>query len=1424
MLSAHRGYREKSGSSVNVLVVLLCLMCSISSVNAVEVAPEDSTVTYDLTISRVTSEDGLSNDSVTSILQDRNGYMWFGTIYGLNRFDGYNFEIYKHLPSPDSLSDNWVKAIFQDRKGDIWIGANRWLDRLDPDSRTFKHYNIDAEIYAIQEDVDGVLWVGSGKGLLKYDRETDKFSCYPVRAGQVAPTSQPKDSPKCDFITSGRRGMLWIGDGFELYEFDRKKEHLTSIRERFPILRRFGETDLKGLLVDRAGNTWISTMGGGLIKLNVNVLKTGQNPQYIVSKQYKNVPGDDGTLSDNDISSMYQTRQGELWFGTGSGTIHLYDEKNDRFIRYKSENIPGQVMGYTVMAIFEDRYDVLWAAVYGKGLVKIVRRRKQFTPVRSEPGRTGSLSNSSVLAIYKDSRDVLWIGTTEGLNRCDPGKSSFVYYYHDPSNPVSLIHNVIRTIAEDKFGRLWVGTHKGAGFLNRKTGTFTNYPGKPGIPGELSSPMVKKIYKDRAGELWFGTRNGLNRFDYDRGRFIRYPDDPVKPGTLNYNYVFTILEDRNGALWLGTMGGGLNCFDRVNGRFNSFVSDHRDPETLSNDNVLSLLEDAAGNFWVGTKDGLNRMDRASGRFTRFYEKDGLPNNIIYGIQDDEQGNLWLSTNKGICKFNPQQGVLKNYSASNGLQSNEFNGDVSFKDRDGQLYFGGITGFNAFYPHDIEGQVVVPQVRLNYVYLVGEKPATVNLNPEQTSIELSYNVRVLFFSFSVLDFRVPKQNRYLYTLEGFDKQWRDVRNLPFATYTNLKPGTYVFKLKGADSSGTWSKEEATITIYMPPPFWQTTWFKLLFLFFTLAFITLLVRRKINRVMVQKKKLEQQVAHRTAQLKKKTEELEIERRSAIEANRSKSDFLARMSHEIRTPMNSVIGFTEMLLDSDLTGEQRDFALTINQSGEVLLMLINDILDLSKIEAGEMTLEEIEFSPEETAFGVCDLILPRIGDKNIEIICNIDNRVPSYVGGDPGRFSQVLINLMGNAAKFTEEGTIELVMRVMEEQTDDLVLHTAVKDTGIGIPENKQAVIFDAFQQADGSVTRQFGGSGLGLAIARQIAESMAGDLTLESTPGSGSVFNFTARVSKSGRKTQKFLLPDALEGKKILVVDDNRNNREVLTHTLEIVGAQVTALPGGDEALAAIDKNTTAGEPFQLGIIDIQMPGMSGYELCEKIRAGKTASSKMPLLAFSSSISKQSQKWREVGFNLFLYKPVRRWKILETVLQMLKEFQTGSAGAEAEVSGRGKNRQEAVFPGGKVPGETIHILLVEDNPINRKLAGFMLTRVGYEVEYALNGRDAVDMYSTKPEKYDLILMDIQMPEMDGKDASRRIREKGFREVPIIAMTAHSMQGDKDSCLEAGMNDYISKPIKSEVVYRMVEKWIHEKSQDQFISEIPKSDIPV
>ncbi len=812
----------------------------------------------------ISLEQGLSQSVVTCILQDRKGFMWFGTYDGLNKFDGYDFVVYKHdLQNPNSLSDNTIQALFEDSAGMLWIGTREGLCRFDPRYEKITRYHHDPDnphslshntVTAICETRDGeatALWVGTqGGGLNRFDHESQRFIRYQRDANN--PASLSSNQVRSLHVSyQNNATTLWIATLNGLNRLVLSNESRGENSEVAFIRYRHDPNNLQSLSDNRVwsiaeeanGILWLATFGGGLNRFD---------PTTQTFTRYLHNPSNPASLSNNTVRPiLISQRDSTVWIGT-SGGLEKFDAQTQHFIHHQhDETNPGSLSNDDVWSLYEDKSGALWIGTYGGGLNKFSPARHKFIHVRHDPVNPKSLGHNMVMAIHEareGDKTSLWIGTGGGgLYQYDASREAFIPHRHNPANPASLSSNGVAAIYQDHQGALWVGTGVGLNKMLPGQKRFKRYLRDPANPNSLSENGISAIAETRHGDksfLWIGTGSaGLNRFDPKTERFQRFRHNPADSASLSNDRIYALYVEptANGSsrsLWIGT-DDGLNqlVLDEAalstNGaslapvRFLRYQQKFPNPKGLSNNRVFAIYSDPDSinqSLWVGTwGGGLNRLNRATGEFTYFTEKDGLPNNVIYGILGDDDGHLWLSTNNGLSKFNPATGIFRNYDVDDGLQSKEFNQGAYFKSRNGEMFFGGINGFNRFYPRRVRDNPYTPPIVLTAFEKFDRLVPLEKAISSSDKITLTYRDSFFSFAFAALDYTNPRKNQYAYKLEGFDEDWIYCGTRRYASYTNLDGGEYLFRVKGSNHDGVWNEEGASIKIVVTPPFWKTWWF-------------------------------------------------------------------------------------------------------------------------------------------------------------------------------------------------------------------------------------------------------------------------------------------------------------------------------------------------------------------------------------------------------------------------------------------------------------------------------------------------------------------------------------------------------------------------------------------------------------------------
>ena len=1218
----------------------------------------------ELNFEHLSVADGLPETVVYNIVQDSQGFMWFATEGGVAKYDGYKFMVYNHDPTdPNSLSSSSVYSLLFDSQNQVWITSAAGLNKMDLATEVITHYRHDPndphslsedgfpDLGNLYEDPQGYLWVATSNGLDKLDPRTGQFTHY--RHDDNDPASLSHNGLNT-IVPDPSGKWLWVGTANGLNQFD----PLTGKSVRY----FYDEVNPNGLELNKIlaiyiapdGVMWLGT-AAGMVRLDV---ASGATKVYAHDEQKPQ------SLSDNYIIRFYPAAEGKFWVGTVSGGLNLFDPITESFTRYQAANHnPTALSDNTALSLFQDKDATLWVGTLS-GVNKADPQRKKFHLYQAQTDNPNSLSQSSIFCLYVDHEGMVWVGTTSaGLNKFDPQTGEFTRYQHDEADLHSLSSDAVHAIMEDAQGILWFATWGGGlNKFDRETGQFTAYKNDPNDPNSLGQDNIGSLVVDEAGNLWIGTvSDGMDKFNLATEQFTHYRPESNNENSLIATNIWNIFRDSQGYLWVSTPD-GLDKFDPKTETFVHFNHEPNNPNSLSDNLVFNIHEDEAGILWLATEQGLNRFDPKTEQFTHYFEQDGLPTNQVQNILDDEAGYLWLGTTKGLVKFDPRQETFKVYNKIDGLQDDFFLPWAYAKHPDGELYFGGSNGLNRFNPAEIIDNPNLPSVVLTdfllfnkFVPIGPESLLQQRINSQQ-AITLLPNHTVFSFEFAALNYTAANKNQYAYLMEGFDRDWLyTTSERRLATYTNLDPGDYLFRVRATNNDGLWSDKEVALKLTVLPPWWNTTWFKLVVL---LSFISLLYvgyRWRVRSIEAQNRKLEEQVVERTQQLSESNQQLSQAKEAAEAANRAKSSFLANMSHELRTPLNGILGYTQILKRSQgLTQQHLAGVEVIHQSGNHLLTLINDVLDLAKIEAGKMELHLIEFNLRDFLGGVTGIIRMRAHQKNLTFIFEADPHLPIGVMADETRLRQVLLNLLSNAIKFTDKGVIafkvEGVVGVQNLEPLQTVIRFTVTDSGVGVAPNHLDKIFSPFEQV-GDHARQNEGTGLGLPITKQIIELMGGTLQVQSELGHGSTFWFEVpltviEVLQPTKSNDHQVVGYEGARRHILVADDRVDNRMVLLNLLEPLGFQVTLAENGQEAVEKIQMMKP-----DLILMDLVMPIMTGFEAVQLLRTMPDFS-ELPIVAISASVLEMDKQVSQVkGFDDFLPKPVTLPHLLNCLSELL-----------------------------------------------------------------------------------------------------------------------------------------------------------------------------
>ena len=1320
-----------------------------------------------------TTDAGLSNGVIWAICESRDGSLWIGTSNGLNRFKDGKFTVYT---TKDGLSSDYIRAVYEDKDGTLWVGTNKGVNRL-KDGRFTGYDLIDSSgnskimpVYAICEMRDGSLWFGLyGGGLNR------------LKGGKLTAYTK-KEGLSSDLVFSlyeDGDGNLWIGT------------HGGGVN-RFANGRLDSSTKGGGwstgsvipFCQDREGSLWIGKLGlSGLHRLRDGNLLF-----------YRATEG----LASEDASAICAGRDGSMWITADNGGLRQF--KEGKFIIHENKNKAGNSVG---RSIIESVDGSIWVGFDGGGLVRFKDGR--FTIYTTKDG----LSNNTVFSLYEDMTGGIWVGTDDGLNLFKDGR--FTVY----SKKDGLSNTTVRAIRGTADGRILLGTN--GGLICFKDGGFTAYTTEEG----LSHNLVRSIYEDKEGTLWIGTLGGgLNRFKDGKFMAISFNEE--------ISEAYNLIEDDRGNLWISN---GQGIFRASKAELNNQADGKASSVDLFGFGLVDGLtlgiyggttpivcKTRDGKLWYPVRNGITIIDPDNIKRNTLIPPVVIEQVIVDKNVIDTRHQVDLSPGRGELEFH--------YAALSFLVPENVKFKYMLEGYDEEWIDAG-TRRVAYYTNIPPGKYRFRVIACNNDGFWNETGISLefHLRPHfyQTTwfyslcamamiatIVGTYRVRIaqLRKREKELARRIDERTRELQLQKGRFQQLFE--NAPVGIVMLDEDDRFLQINKAFETIFQFHQDEIHLKrlndIIVPESSFEeaSTLSKMVLAGKAAQLETVRQRKDRNLVPVEVYGVPIMEGQRQegtygmyvdiTERKQYEADLRKAKEAAEAATRAKSEFLANMSHEIRTPMNAVVGMTSLLLDTHLTAEQLEFVETIRTGGDSFLTIINDILDFSKIESGKLDLEQRPFHINDCIEDALDLLAAKAADKGLDLAYFIESQTPHTIAGDVTRLRQIFVNLLSNAVKFTHEGEIFLSVESRPLGDGLFELHFAVRDTGIGIPPDRMGRLFQSFGQVDSSITRHYGGTGLGLAISKRLSEMMGGRMWVESKQGEGSTFHFTIVASAAQGKARPHFntTQPHLTGKRVLIVDDNATNRRILTLQAESWGMKAEAVGCSANALESIRRGAT----YDLAIMDMQMPGMDGLMLAEEIRKLRDTAA-LPLVMLSSGlVSKQkaADQNGESRFAAVLAKPVKPSQLFEALMGVLTDqpAQVRQAASQQKV-----DRQMAE----RLP---MRILLAEDNLVNQKVALRLLERMGYKAEVAANGLEVLEALRRQP--YDLVLMDVHMSEMDGLEATREICrrwEEGERP-RIIAMTANAMQGDREECLSAGMDDYISKPVQIGELQTTLQRW--------------------
>jgi signal transduction histidine kinase/ligand-binding sensor domain-containing protein/DNA-binding response OmpR family regulator len=1246
--------------------ILLFLLSSLSQITEAQQSRQK-----ELNFINFSSHNGLSSNTVNAIIKDRFGYMWFATDDGLNKFDGSSFTVYNHnVLDTNSIATNQLQAIFEDPQGRLWVGTNRALSLYDRQKDCFHNYNIanGTAIRSICSDGEGHLWIGSYAGLILFDplsQHAKYYTADSARAGQL------RSNTVISVFTDSRR-RLWVGSNAGLYLY----------QPGVDTFRRFTNTSdpasisdnvIKSITEDKQGHVWFGTNNGGLNRLDAD----GSH-----FKNFKSSKADIHTLASNRIYSVVPDNTGQLWVGTEEG-LNIFDPQTGtvRRVTGNARNKYG-FNGRTVRSIFIDKQGLYWVGTNQGGINKYDRNLGFFDLVQYNPFDPLGLTSPKITAFAEDGVGDIYVGTDGGgLNLFHRQTGLFEHISLADGNNKNA--GLVILALENKENELWIGTFQhGVYVLDTRSKKIRHFA-KGNGPQDLPNDEIFCIRKDIRGNMWLGSNGkGICMYDPKLGVFRRFGPvlvDGNKNNILSNGFIRAIEEDNDGNIVIGTVGAGVALYNPVANICKLF---NRTTVNLPLDEAISLHIDRNGTIWAGTpSSGLCRLDWRKGRFTNYSEQQGLSNAVIYKIIEDDAGKLWVSTNKGISRFDPETSTFKNYTSDNGLQESAFNLGAGLKASSGELFFGGTEGFNYFLPKALVDNKNIPAVVFTDLKIAGHSVTPAKDAAIREHISLARQIRLDYkqnFSvdFAALDYTTPREERYMYKLDGLDRSWNEVGSSRTAVFTNLYPGTYTLEVSAKNCNGAWITAPATIGIFVKPPFWMTGYAYTAYVLMAGLILWGIrfrgIRKLKNKFALQQERLQMQ------------QTIEQERQEAErlhEFDQLKIKFLTNLSHEFRTPISLIVGPIENLCEKEPDSDKQVQLSMVKRNARRLLNLVNQLLDFRKLEEQELKLNSSEgdIIPflREAAESFRD-----IAERKRILFTFKTDVTDFYTSFDRDKIERMLFNLLGNAFKFTgRDGKITLEIK-QEYSSNELMI--LVADTGIGMSANEQQRVFDRFFQGNAHAGVMNQGNGIGLSITREFVRLHGGSIQVESELGKGSVFTISLPFQKLSGATNEMAIHENIRGNEtlsaeatqvkmpaldmltVLLVEDNEDFRSYLKCNLKPFYKIIEASDGREGWQKAL-----SGHPDVI-VSDISMPHMDGIELSRKLKSDKRLSH-IPIILLTALTENTYQlKGLETGASDYLTKPfpfeILKIKIRNLILlnQRFRETYTRRLNIETAVT--------------------------------------------------------------------------------------------------------------------------------------------------------------